>query len=216
ADQYKNGEIVIFYKMSTWVDKKDLDKDGKPKVKGYPILRFYTVYNIEQTEGIEYETALYKNNPIEACEALVKEYKDCPPISHINGHAPCYNPEEDTIQLPEITTYQTPEYYYRSLFHEMTHSTGHDKRLNRFIAGESTNFGSETYSKEELVAELGAAFLCAQTRTSNEDMEKYSASYVKGWLQALKNDKKLVIEAAGKAQKALDYIKEGAKLTIDK
>ncbi len=179
AGQYNKAEIVIFYRMKPWVDKDDLDKNGQPKKKMYPILRFYDVYNIEQTEGIAYETGTHKNLGIEACEAIVESYKDHPEITHVNGQ----------------------------LFHEFTHSTGHEKRLNRFQAGESTNFGSEVYSKEELIAELGTAFLCAEAGISNEDTLTHSASYIGNWLQALKNDKKLIIQASGKAQNAVDYIK---------
>ncbi len=207
AGQYNKAEIVIFYRMKPWVDKDDLDKNGQPKKKMYPILRFYDVYNIEQTEGIAYETGTHKNLGIEACEAIVESYKDHPEITHVNGQAPCYIPLQDKIHVPEKTTYKTSEYYYKSLFHEFTHSTGHEKRLNRFQAGESTNFGSEVYSKEELIAELGTAFLCAEAGISNEDTLTHSASYIGNWLQALKNDKKLIIQASGKAQNAVDYIK---------
>ena len=205
-DQYKRGEIVIFYKMNTWVDKNELDEKGQPKVKAYPILRFYTVYNIEQTEGIDWKSSLRKNNPIEACEAIVKNYKDCPTITHAVG-VPHYTLELDNITLPDLSIYEEPQYYYKTLFHELTHSTGHEKRLGRFKPEDSVSFGSEDYSKEELIAELGSAFLCADTGISNEQTQGHSASYIKGWLKALKNDERLIVEASGKAQKAVDYVK---------
>lgn len=208
SGQYKNGEIVIFYKMNPWLDKNDLDKDGQPKKKMYPMLRFYTVYNVEQTEGIEYESGTRQNNGIETCETIVKEYKDHPPIVNVNGQTPCYIPSEDRINIPEMNTYEKAEYYYRSLFHEFTHSTGHEKRLARFDSKDNkVSFTEEARSKEELTAELGAAFLCAEASISNEDMQKYNAAYIKSWLQVLKDDKRMVIEAASKAQRAVDHIR---------
>lgn len=211
---WQKPEIVIKFGYNTWKDEKDLDENGNPKIKrGKPFLSFFKEYNIEQTEGIDWENPVRQNNPIKACEEIIENYKDCPVITHAVG-TPSYSPEPDIITLPDLSIYQEPQYYYKSLFHEITHSTGHEKRLNRFKQEKNIphTTSKEYYSKEELVAEFGSAFLCAEAGISNEQTEGHSASYINGWLQALKNDEKLIMEAASKAQRAVDYVKGEYKL----
>jgi len=112
----------------------------------------------------------------------------------------------DAIQMPHKIDFKTPENYYATLFHEMAHSTGSSKRLKRFKASDSNMFGSETYSKEELVAEMCSSFLCAEAGIENSTIDN-SASYIKGWLGAIKNsDKNFVLSAASKAQYAAEYV----------
>ena len=106
--------------------------------------------------------------------------------------------------MPNRIPFENEEEYYSTLFHEATHSTGHKSRLNR-PGMEHISFGSEVYSKEELIAEMGAAFLCTQTGIEHATI-KNSAAYIQNWLEHLRNDKKLVLQAAQKAQKAVDYI----------
>lgn len=106
--------------------------------------------------------------------------------------------------MPNRVQFENEEEYYSTLFHEATHSTGHKSRLNR-PGMEHISFGSEIYSKEELIAEMGAAFLCTQTGIEHATI-KNSAAYIQNWLEHLRNDKKLVLQAAQKAQKAVDYI----------
>jgi len=107
--------------------------------------------------------------------------------------------------MPYPAAFHTPEGYYSTLFHELTHSTGHEDRLARKGVTETHNFGSHSYSKEELVAEMGAAFLCGHTGIEKLVIEN-SASYIDSWLRRLKKDNKLVVTAGAQAQKAADYI----------
>ncbi len=116
-----------------------------------------------------------------------------------------YSPLTDSVHLPMQTKFESAEGYYGTLFHELVHSTGHAKRLARKGVVDITGFGTESYSQEELVAEIGAAFLCGTTGVDTGTVEN-SASYIAGWLKSLKDDKKLVVVAAAQAQRAVDYI----------
>jgi antirestriction protein ArdC len=128
-----------------------------------------------------------------------------PPRIGFDGHDKAfYRPVTDSIHLPDRNSFDSAGEYYSTLFHEMTHSTGHQSRLNRSTLTEVVPFGSETYSKEELVAEFGAAFLCAHAGIENT--VNNSASYINGWLRKLRSDPKLAILAASQGQKAADYI----------
>jgi antirestriction protein ArdC len=111
----------------------------------------------------------------------------------------------DTVNMPKPKLFDGPEEYYSTLFHELTHSTGHARRLNRQTLTDLCPFGSTNYSKEELVAEMGAAFLCGVSGIENLTVDN-SAAYVASWLRVLRNDKHLVILAAAQAQRAADFI----------
>ena len=117
-----------------------------------------------------------------------------------------YSPTLDYIQVPCKEQYKNVEEFYSTLFHEMVHSTGHMRRLNRIEAGARTGFGSETYSKEELVAEIGAAMTLNRLGIETEKTFKNSSAYIQNWLQVLKNDNKFVVSAASRAEKAVRYI----------
>ena len=108
--------------------------------------------------------------------------------------------------MPRLGLFDTPEDYHHTLFHELVHSTGHDSRLKREGITGKTTFGSTTYSKEELVAELGAAILCGQCGISNESLEENTVAYLRGWIKALKDDPELAVAAGGQAQRAVDFI----------
>ena len=178
----------------------------------FPMLRYSRVYNLGQCEFSPEQLAKLvpaeTKNPftaLQACENIVMSYKDCPEVK-FGGNRAYYIPLFDKIQMPNKEDFETPENYYSTLFHEMAHSTGSQKRLKRFRATDSNIFGSETYSKEELVAEMTASFLCAEAEIENKTLDN-SAAYIKGWLQAIKNsDKNFVLSAASKAQYAAEYI----------
>ncbi|OGO78512.1 MAG: hypothetical protein A2Y23_00025 [Clostridiales bacterium GWB2_37_7] len=198
---------VIFWK---WIDRKDADgADGEESIGNgkVPILRYYNVFNICQVEGIEAppspETTMNPFTPIERAEQIIAGMPMRPEIRH-GGNA-CYSPMLDYIKLPEPSAFQSPEEYYSTAFHELAHSTGHASRVGRKGILEPSYFGSHEYSKEELVAEMGAAFLCGHAGIEQEVLEN-SAAYISGWLKALKNDKKLLVMAAAQAQHASDYI----------
>jgi antirestriction protein ArdC len=190
---------IVFWK---WLDSDD--PDDKQKV---PLLRYYNVFNVEQAEWITYpevQTEINTFSPIEAAEQVISTMPNKPLIQHMGNRA-MYNPRSDTVTLPPQTAFQSPEEYYSTAFHELTHSTMHEDRLNRKVTGQVHTFGDEEYSKEELVAECGASFLCGHAGIENTTIEN-SAAYIAGWLKALKNDRTLLIHASAQAQKASDYI----------
>jgi len=198
----EKSQLVVFWK---WLDVEDKDTG---KIEKVPFLRYYNVFEINtQCEGLESkrkDVESFNHNPIEDAESLIKGFKDCPSISFKPGSA-YYVPTTDSISVPAISEYKISEEYYSTLFHECIHSTGHKNRLNREGITKIASFGSETYSKEELVAELGASMLCGVCKIDNNTIDN-SASYIKSWLRKLKEDSKLIVTAAAQAQKAADYI----------
>lgn len=170
-----------------------------------PIIRYYTLFNVEQTEGVEYPPMPEREfSPIEACVKVVEGMPNPPEIKQ-GGNQAFYRPPADLVGIPKPERFDSPESFYSTLFHELTHSTGHTRRLNREEVMKRNAFGSQDYSKEELVAEMGSAFLCGHCAIEPAVMES-SASYIGSWLKKLRDDKKLVITAASRGQKACDYI----------
>lgn len=200
----KKGEkshIVVFWK---WIDVED-EKTGE--IKKVPLLRYYSVFEINtQCEGVESKRreVSFEHDPIAEAENIVSGYMDAPKIYFKSGRA-YYVPSRDYISVPPLKDYPKKEEYYSTLFHEMIHSTGHKRRLNRPGIETKAAFGSEVYSKEELVAEIGAAMLCAKAGIDNSTMQN-SVSYIASWLRVLKSQPKWVVQAAGLAQKGVDYI----------
>ncbi|MGD0283227.1 MAG: zincin-like metallopeptidase domain-containing protein, partial [Dissulfurispiraceae bacterium] len=169
--------------------------------------RYYNVFNAEQCEGLKIEaigTEEREFAPIEICMATVAAMPNSPEIKHGDQKA-YYVPTMDYVNMPKPETFASAEEYYSVLFHELTHSTGHRSRLNRKGITVNNGFGSADYGKEELIAEMGAAFLCGCTGIENRTLDN-SAAYVQGWIKAIKEDKRIVITAAAAAQKAADYI----------
>ncbi len=196
------GTMIIYWKILEYTEKGN--NKGENKTKKIPLLRYYKIFNLEQTTGIEYKTEIKKFNPIEKAEEIVAGYKTKPDIKN-NTERAYYSPVLDYISIPEQERFELPEHYYTTLFHELVHSTGAVHRLKRKTVTDATFFGSESYSKEELVAELGASFLSAESNIEQKTLNN-SASYIAGWLQQLKNDKTLIIHASALASKAVDYI----------
>jgi len=198
----KQGERacpIVFWK---WIDRTDPEDTNK-----VPLLRYYNVFNVEQAEGIDYPEIQESSNtftPIESAELVIASMPKRPLIHHMGNRA-CYNTLTDIVTLPPQSAFQSPEEYYCTAFHELTHSPMAEKRLNRKVSIQVHKFGDEEYSKEELVAEMGASFLSGHCGIENTTIEN-SAAYIAGWLKALKNDKTLLIHAAAQAQKAADYI----------
>jgi antirestriction protein ArdC len=192
---------VIFWK---WLDKDDGENSTIGKI---PMLRYYNVFNVEQCEGIESPPSTEVSHPftpIERAELILLGAPMKPEVRH-GGNRACYSPSLDYIQMPQKTAFNSAEEYYGTLFHELGHATGHAKRLARKSILEPSYFGSHDYSKEELVAECCSSFVCGHAGIESSIIEN-SAAYIKGWLKALKNDKTLLVQAAGQAQKASDYI----------
>jgi antirestriction protein ArdC len=180
--------------------------DTAPQTRMVP--KVHTVFNIDQTEGIEFPKveALFRSDAekIAACEQIIEEMPNRPQLN-LNGQYPAYHPVMDLVAVPDIAQFDSSEEYYCALFHELAHSTGHESRLSRKEITQPNKYGSEPYSREELTAELTAAFLCAITGIQQQTILN-SVAYLQGWLKALKNDKTLILKAAGQAQKAADYI----------
>jgi antirestriction protein ArdC len=202
----KKGEkscMVVF-----WKPYETTDKETGEKVT-IPVLRHFNVFNAEQCDGIQvpdapaFEPLAF--SPIDECEKIVKGYEQSPSIEH-GGSQPYYSPSLDTVRLPEPTRFESCEEYYGTLFHELAHSTGHKSRLDRGQKANSAPFGSPDYGKEELIAEMAAAFLCGHAGISPVTIDN-AAAYLAGWIKTLKGDHRLAISAAGAAQKAADWIR---------
>jgi antirestriction protein ArdC len=198
----EKSTLVIFWKQNTITQESD---EGEITEKQIPMLRYYLVWNVEQCDGLDLpKLETEQIDVIAQAEAIVANMPSPPRISHDGGDKAYYVPNSDSIHLPTRNSFDSAGEYYATVFHEMTHSTGHQARLDRPTLTEVVPFGSETYSKEELVAEFGAAFLCAHAGI--ETTVNNSAAYIKGWLRKLQSDPKLAIIAASQGQKATDYI----------
>ena len=196
---------VVFWK---WLDAQD---DPSREKKRIPLLRYYHLFNVSQCEGIETPTPEKlgrAHDPIMSAEQIVAGMPKAPEINHGRNRA-AYSPALDCVFMPSPEAFQRGEHYYGVLFHELTHATGHEARLNRKgVAGsdgEWSALGSTPYAKEELVAEMGAAFLSGHAGIAERTIEN-SAAYIAGWLERLRGDNRLVVQAAAQAQRAADYI----------
>lgn len=205
----EKGSPVIFWKTTEY-EKENPDTHELEAHDSF-ILRYYTVFNVSQIDGIDDKIPALpadsrKDIPIiDRCESVIGAWTDKPQIAH-NGYRACYRPSLDQVTMPERETFESPEFYYSVLFHELSHSTGHERRLNRKGIAELTPFGTPNYSREELVAEMGAAFLCGETGIDNRAVQANTVAYLDNWRRALKADSKAVVIAAAQAQRAADMI----------
>ena len=214
---YKPGEA-----RSDQDQENELPEDGsivdaaRPAKRRPPILRLYNVFNVEQTEGCEKLKSLEELAgpagpelpPIEMAEEIVRNMPGRPKIITYQwaDHPPHYSPGFDHIKIPERNRYDSSESWYSTLFHELSHSTGHRSRLDRWgQKREEPGEGIHRYGQEELVAEMGAALLSAKAKTAEATVVN-SAAYIKHWRDVISGDKAIVMRAAGMAQKAADHI----------
>ena len=221
----EKAETVVFWK---WQDEAkegyDADRnDGKDTGddngrngtvddrKRKPVLRYYHVFHISQVDGIEPEAGkpvLHdENTPVEKAETLLQGYlsRECIHLEESLSNMACYVPGMDEIRIPRLSQFDSAASYYSTVFHEAVHSTGHSSRLARF-GPLNEKYGSEEYSKEELIAEMGSAALLNRLGIGTEKTVRNSAAYIQGWLKVLKNDKRFVVSAASKAEKAARFI----------
>ncbi len=201
----KQGEKscpVIFW---NWQEK--IDRASQEKVQ-VPFLKYYNVFNITQCEGIPEDklpsVVEKQNDPIAICEEIIANMPNKPEIRHAE-HRAYYSPVEDYINVPEAKSFVDSSSYYGTLFHELVHSSGHTSRLNRLEVMNNNGFGSQSYAREELTAEMGACYLKSYSGIPIEKLEN-NAAYIKSWLGKLKDDKKFIVHASTQAQKATDYI----------
>lgn len=203
----KKGEKatpVVFWKQ--W-EVDDIDDDGTRSKRRSFVLRYYSVFNVAQCDGIKpptLEMPTRNFTPIAECERIVADMPNRPTLQHVEAKA-YYSPTQDLVNMPVRESFTGVPEYYSTLFHELTHSTGHESRLNRRGSTVPRFFGDRDYSQEELVAEMGAAFLCGTAGIDNATLDN-SAAYLSGWIRKLRGDSKLAVMAASQAQKAADYI----------
>lgn len=209
VQQGAKAELVVFWKR--WEPRTPEDtNDQAPKEKktvAIPLLRHYFVFNVQQCEDLPQAVqGCSDTEPIrlESADVLVRGMP-CPPRIVEQGSQAFYRPSDDVVRVPPVAAFESVEAFYSTLFHELGHATGHPKRLGRFSSADSEGFGSESYSREELVAELTSAFCCGLLGLDNSMIENAS-SYIGGWLRALSNDPKALVVASAQAQKATDFI----------
>ncbi len=173
-----------------------------------PLLRYYQVVNVLQCTGLTAPEpsapAPQAPTPLAACARLVAAMPQRPALRHGYTQA-FYRPGEDTVYLPDPERFESPEAYFATVYHELCHSTGHPSRLNRATLKDMVHVGDAQYSREELIAELGAALLCGVTGIAQATLPA-SASYLQGWLHALRTDRRMLVLAAAQAQKAADFV----------
>lgn len=199
------AEIVVFWKM---LEFEEQNKEGKLVKKNVPILRYYNVFHISNVEGVEPLSRPEKEfTPIEEGDRVINEYinREHIKFTEENGDDAFYRPSTDSIVVPMRGQFNIINEYYSTVFHEMTHSTGHKNRLDR-DGIQDIHFGSETYSKEELIAEIGSATIMNILGIENEKSFRNSVAYIQNWLSVLRNDSRFIVTAAGKADKAVNYI----------
>jgi antirestriction protein ArdC len=202
----KKGESYtpIFY---WWFPNAEEREAGR-----MPFCKFYKVWNVEQTTGLEAIVAERLAgtedgtpvNPIEAAQAIVDGWHGCPEIAH-GGNRAAYHPGSDKVHMPEMQAFESAEAYYHTLYHELAHSTGHRTRLERDGVVNPARFGSHDYSEEELIAEMSAGMLAGYAGIAHDD--ENSAAYLDHWLAKLKREPSWLAQAGGAAQKAVDMIR---------
>jgi antirestriction protein ArdC len=201
----KGGQVVAGSKGTPIVYFNQVEKeneDGETSRRGF--LRYYTVFNMEQTAGIDYPKAeTIEHKPIQEAENIAHGFVGGPEVNH-GGDRACYVPSLDVVKMPPRSTFEKPEMYYSVLFHELTHSTGSKGRLNRDELLKY-NYNTDTRSREELTAEIGAAFLCHACGIIDETITD-SAAYIQSWKQHLKDNPNWLVSAAARAQKSFDWI----------
>jgi len=194
----EQGHVVVYSKKYT------TDEAGKQ----IPLLRYYKVFNIAQCTGIPSSlipnSVIQERDPLTCAEAVVQQMASCPPIKHRKQRA-FYDPGTDIVNMFGQKTCAIPAAYYRALFQQLIHSTGHASRLNRPTIAGMLEFGSDPYSLESIIAELGACYLCSHCGLGHADA-KFDLVYLESWTGMLMGDKALIVSASTQAQRAVDYI----------
>ena len=208
----EESTIVIFWKAeevtrsSEALEAEETDDKNRRRF----LLRYYRLFNLEQCELPQTvldklpKIETHEHDPIEAAERIIAGMPNPPEIQYAGSKA-FYSSITDRITLPPRELFISAEEQMATTYHEMSHASGHPRRLNRRSITEAAPFGSATYSFEEMIAEMSAAYLCAETGISPAVLEN-QAAYIAGWLKKLRDDRKLVVHAAAQAQKATDYI----------
>ena len=200
----ETGELVVYANSIT---KTEIDDKGEETEREIPFLKGYTVFNVEQCDGLPahfYAKAEAPAlTPAQRIDAADRFFAATGADIRHGGTRAFYAEGPDYVQMPPFETFKDAESYAGTLAHELTHWTKHDRRLARDLG--RVKWGDEGYAREELVAELGSAFLCADLGITPEVREDHAA-YIGSWLQVLKNDKRFIVQAASQAQRAADYL----------
>jgi antirestriction protein ArdC len=197
------GTLVVYADRIT---KTETDENGEENGRDIYFMKGYTVFNVEQIEGLPphfYATVAPQIDPVKRIEAADRFFANTGADIRHGGNQAYYAPEVDYVQMPPFESFRDAESYSSTLAHEMTHWTKHPTRLNRDFGRKK--FGDEGYSREELVAEIGAAFLCCDLGITPEPRDDHAA-YIFHWLSVLKEDKRAIFQAAAHAQRAVDFL----------
>jgi antirestriction protein ArdC len=199
----EKGSLVVYAASFT---KTVTDDKGEAEEKEIPFLKAYTAFNVQQIDGLPahyYATAPATTNAIERMDAADRFFSATKATIRHGGYQAFYSPGQDIVQMPPIASFHTQEGYYATLAHEMTHWTRHGSRLNRDFGRQ--RFGDAGYAMEELVAEIGAAYLSADLGITPVTREDHAA-YIGSWLKVLRNDKRAIFTAASHADRAVDHL----------
>lgn len=201
----EKSQMVVFWKQIPVMEQNS--QTGEIKESLIPMLRYYNVFHIDQCEGIIHTKVTEEQlHTDEDADSIISAYLDRSGVALIQrvGDEAYYSPSRDCVVLPIPEQFKSMEERYSTAFHELAHSTGHHSRLDRLRA--TAHFGNESYSKEELVAEITATALMNYTGLETKGTFRNSTAYIQSWLTALRNDKRLIVTASGAATKAFEYI----------
>lgn len=205
------SDFVIRNKQSkrkiTLEEYKKLSKSEQENYSLFRLLKIHRVFNIDQTVDINLTSFGIDqkiNDPISECECLLHNFKNKPSV-HYRNSQPCYIPSLDKIQMPDINAYDSNAAFYGTLFHELVHSTGHPKRLNRDGLKGFASFGPKNYSFEELIAEIGSCFLRTKCGIETNSSDN-SVAYIDSWIKVFEHDRTFIFKASSDAQRAFNYI----------
>jgi len=199
----ERGSLVVFANSFTKTETNDKGEDIEHEI---PFMKGYTVFNVEQIDNLPTHYYAQPVDPLplsQRIENADRFLSNTAATIHHGGNRAFYSPAHDTIQLPPFEAFKDKESYYATALHELTHWTRHERRLARDFGRQ--RFGDVGYAREELVAELGSAFLCADLGITPEIREDHAA-YLASWLKVLKEDKRAIFSAAAHAQRAADYL----------
>ena len=201
----QHGSHIVYADRFT---KTETNDQGEAVEHAIPFLKTYTVFNVEQIDGLPAHFYAQPVNPLPLSDRI--EHADrfvtaTGAAIHHAGNQAYYAPARDIIQLPPFEAFKDKESYYSTALHELTHWTRHETRLARDFGRQ--RFGDEGYAREELVAELGSAFLCADLGIT-PDIREDHAAYLGHWLKILQDDKRAIFSAAAHAQRAADYLQQ--------
>lgn len=203
----EKAEIVVFWKLN---EVKEEVEDGEMITKIIPILKYYYVFHISQVENVMplIRTEHFETNPIEQAEEVLENYieREQITLSVKESDRAFYSPKQDCITLPVLSQFINAEEFYSTAFHECAHSTMKKHRCDREAEVKAISFGDESYSKEELIAEMTSALILNDIGIETEESFQNSSAYIQSWIRVLKEDPRFIVSVSGKAEKAARYI----------